>query len=275
MTSTITRSNNLEQFSEKLQPSLDLGLNLTDVEYADGEWIGVFNEGRASAWNYNNNLAGLESQIKARWEQDYELVDIEYGNGTWFATFEEGISSDSAYIYNPNYDGFTGQIKEKGDRGGYRGHDLYDVAYGDGVWFGVLNDDLGGSTYSRSTTDTLAADIDRVQGQDYDLVGIEYTGEDWISVFHDPTGVVDSTYAIGSNQEQFNQQISEKLNLGYDLIDIEYGDGLWVGVFDGVVASTGTSDNSTPTTNDVIVDSVVQGAILENTHFAFDPDHYF
>ena len=274
MTSTIARSENLDQFTEQLQPGIDSGMNLTDVEYADGEWIGVFNEGRDSTWNYNDSLTGLASQIETRWEQDYELLDVEYGNGIWFATFEEGFSSDSSYIYNPSYDGFTGQIQDKQD-GTYRGEDLYDVAYGDGTWFGVMTDNLDSSTYSSSSTANLAAEIDRVQAQDYDLVGAEYTGKGWISVFHEPTGAVESTYTIGNSETQFNQQVNAKLDQGYDLIDIEYGDGIWLGVFDGVITSTGTRDNSTPNNNDVINDSIVQGILLENTHYAFDPDNYF
>lgn len=275
MTSNIVSSENLELFTEQLQPGIDEGLNLSDVEYADGLWIGVFNEGRDSTWNYHPDLAGLEAQIQSRWEQGYELTDVEYGNGVWFASFEEGISSDSAYIYNSDIDGFTGQIREQGDSGGYRGNDLIDVEYGDGVWFGVLNDELGGATYTGSTIDTLATDIDRIQAQDYDLVDIEYTGTGWVSVFNEPTGAVDSTYAIANNVDQFNQQFAQKLQQGYDLVDLEYGEGIWVGVYSGVVTTTGTNNNSTSNTNDVITDTVIHNAVLENAHFAFDSDYYF
>ncbi|MGD1922362.1 MAG: hypothetical protein ACFCAD_27800 [Pleurocapsa sp.] len=275
MTSSIISHNDLEQFTQELQPGIDEGLNLSDVEYADGLWVGVFNEGRDSTWSYNPDLAGLESQIKTRWEQGYELTDVEYGDGVWFASFESGISSDSAYVYNSDVDGFTGQIREQGDSGIYRGNDLIDVEYGDGIWFGVLNDELGGATYANSSIDTLTADINSIQAQDYDLVDIEYVGNSWVSVFLEPTGAVDSTYTISNNVEDFNQKFADKLGQGYDLIDIEYGNSVWVGVFSGVITSTETNDNSTPSTNDVIVDSVIQSAILENTHYAFDPDYYF
>ena len=58
------------------------------------------------------------------------------------------------------------------------------------------------------------------------------------------------------------------------MVDIEYGDGIWVGVFDGAIASGTRTDSGANSTNDVIVDSVINSAILENTHYAFDPDYY-
>ena len=45
-------------------------------------------------------------------------------------------------------------------------------------------------------------------------------------------------------------------------------------VFDGVIASGTGTDSGENSTNDVIVDSVINSAILENTHYAFDPDYY-
>ena len=276
MTSTIISNNNLEQFTQQLEAEIGEGLNLSDVEYADGLWVGVFNEGSDSTWSYHPNFEGFRSQIRSRWEQGYELTDVEYGDGVWFASFEEGFSEDSAYISNPDVDGFTAQILEQADSGGYHGYDLVDIEYGDGVWFGVLNNERGGATYTSSTIDTLAADINGIQAQDYDLVDVEYTGVGWVSVFHEPpVGAVESTYTIANSVEQFDQQFAQKIDQGYNLVDIEYGDGIWVGVYDGVIASTTTNDNSTPSTNDVIVDNVVQNAIIDNAHFAFDPGDYF
>ena len=275
MTTTFTTSDNLEEFAEQLQPGIDADLTLQDVEYADGLWIGTFrDDGLSSTWNYNDDLEGLELQIEERWEQGYELTDVEYGDGTWFATFEEGFSSDSSYIYNSDFDTFTGRIDELADGGLYRGQDLIDVEYGDGIWFATFTDELDSSTYAVSPdVDSLSADIDSIQEQDYDIVDVEYTDDGWTSVFYEAIAI-DTTYTISTTQEEFEQDITEKLDQGYDVMDLEYGDGVWVTVFDGTLGSTDTNSDSTDSSSDVVTDMVIDNMILENSHYAFDPDYW-
>ena len=268
MTSTLMTDDNFEDFddfTEQLDYELlEKGRNLSDVEYANGSWIAVLNDGPDSTWSTNPDVEELEGQIEARWEQGYKLTDVEYGDGVWFASFEKGISSDSNYTYTDDPDEFAEQIQELGDGGLYRGYDFVDVEYGDGVWFGVLNDGLGGSTYRSANTDELlATNIEDLQEQGYDLVDVEYTGGGWVSVFYDDSGVVDSDYAIGNSASEFGQQIEQKLDEGYDLVDIEYGNGTWVGVFDGVIAGTDSNSDSTPSVDQILIDGTIDSFLRE------------
>jgi|GEM_PF-1563341 len=265
MASTYFGNENLEQFTQQLDAEINAGRNISDVEYADGLWIATTNDGSDSTWSWHPNIEGLIGQIETKHENDYELVDVEYGDGIWFASYEEGFGEDSYFVSRTNADEFTGRIQELGDGGGYRGYDFVDFEYGDGVWAAVLNDGLGGSTHYVSDITGLAADLDSIQAEGYDLVDVEYTGGSWVSVFYDDTGAVESDYAISTSQEQFEQQIAQKIDEGYDLVDIEYGDGVWVGVFDGVIASTGSNSDSIPSTDEVLIDGVIQNSLINNS----------
>ena len=274
MTSTFINSNNLEQFAEQLQPSLDAGLTLQDVEYADGTWVGTFrDDGSISTWSYNPDLEGLELQINERLGQGYELTDIEYGDGVWFATFDEGFGEDSSYFYSGNVNNFEAEIQERSDQGQgiYRGDDLLDVEYGAGVWFAVFGDERDHSTYTNSPDiNSLSADLNSMQAQDYDILDVEYTNGSWTSVFYEAIAI-DTTYTISTTQEGFNQDLTEKLNQGYEVVDLEYGDGVWVGVFDGALGNTNTSSGLDPNDNSPAVDMTTQNGILNMSHYGFDP----
>ena len=277
MTTTFISSDNLEEFTEQLDPSLNAGLTLQDVEYADGTWVGTFrDDGSNSTWAYDPDLKGLESRINATLEQGYELTDIEYGDGVWFATFDEGFGEDSTYYYNSDVEAYEATIQEWSDQGQgiYRGDDLLDVEYGAGVWFAVFGDELDSSTYiSSPDVDSLSADIDSIQEQDYDIVDVEYTNGSWTSVFYEAIAI-DTTHTISTTQEEFEQDLTAKLDRGYDVVDLEYGDGVWVTVFDGTLGSTDTNSDSTDSNSNIATDMVIDNMILENSHYAFDPDHW-
>ncbi|NER82555.1 MAG: S8 family serine peptidase [Leptolyngbya sp. SIO1D8] len=140
----------INSFTQQIEERWDQGYELTDVEYGDGRWFGVFGQtDRPNAYSYsiktNDTEAKINSftqQIEERWDQGYELIDVEYGDGRWFGVFGQAVGPN-AYSYSiktsdteSKIDDFTQQIESRWNQG----YELIDVAYGDGRWFGVFQD---------------------------------------------------------------------------------------------------------------------------------------
>ena len=276
---TISYSGNFTEFNARIKPGIDAGLSIVDVEYDGATWYATLNDnGRSGATSYNPDLKELEGQINERWSQGYSLLDVEYGDGIWYATFERAIADDTprtanGFFYDPDPAVITNIIEQQEADG----LDLYDIEYGDGFYSAIFLDELEDSTYTTSpTVEDLSLDINAVQAEGYDLVDVEYTGDGWISVFHNATGPIpDTTYSVSATRADFFTEVDLKEREGYDLVDLEYGANRWIGVYHGALNTGVTDSDPTAPNGSSPSDTVNQNLLLDNSHFAFDPGNYF
>ena len=176
-------------FTERIKQKETQGYGLTDIEYADGYWFGVFSSSEVDS-EYIVATTGVEFDDKVKDLQnpesnsvlDYHLVDVEYANGYWVGVLNKTYG-DSSYSSSADFDDFTGEIQRQRSQG----LELTNVEYLDGAFLGIYSDELSGiSTYSptpHATTAQFTAEIEEQRSEGYHLINIESIDGEWFGIY--------------------------------------------------------------------------------------------
>ncbi|MCC0179178.1 hypothetical protein I4641_19620 [Waterburya agarophytonicola K14] len=244
MTSTYEISSDLTEFNSLISENINNGLNLVDVEYADGLWFATLRNTSGSSRGYvDDNVTDFADQFQATKTYTYDfsstinsfdLVDVEYADGLWYSTYGN-VDGLSDYTISNTFDDFTGAVQDYWDLG----YDLVDIEYADGAWLATYGDIPGDSKYlSPSSLNDFDNVVQQESALGYGVVDVEYADGAWVGVFGNYSGSTANTVAYSGSFDEFDSQFEEKSNLGYDLIDIAYGDGIWIGLYSPTIADT-------------------------------------
>ncbi|AFY55539.1 hypothetical protein Riv7116_3062 [Rivularia sp. PCC 7116] len=228
-----TISENLEEFGKQINADLSQGLDLIGTAYADGSWVGLYQDTlNSTGYATASSASELRQIVEQQWQVGgYRLTDVEYGDdGVWFGTFEEDDGANNYSIANS----FT-QLQEDISQLWDKGWELVDVEYGDGIWFGTYRDVPGGNNWASADNygDFYQA-TQAMLNDGYDLVDFEYGDGIWFGTFQQDSSIT-SGFVVGNTFDELVANGQQYGNQGYEFVDfeyIEYSDGGWLGVME-------------------------------------------
>ena len=95
---TFTRS--FSEFTQEVAFQREEGLELTNIDYTDGLWTGVFTDDLTGLSEYSPQsyaaLADFEAEIENFRDRGYDLINVESIEGEWFGIYKEDIYSDDS-----------------------------------------------------------------------------------------------------------------------------------------------------------------------------------
>ena len=124
----------MTEFVEDTQQKWDDGYSLTDVEYADGNWVGIFgNDFGGSAYSIGDSLTEFKSDVAQRRGQGYDLVGVEYAEDAWVSVFAEDNRYSTKYAIAEDREEFQAKFEQRRDEG----YDLIDFEQVDDLYLGI------------------------------------------------------------------------------------------------------------------------------------------
>ena len=95
-----TTSEDFEEFELEVERQQDEGLELTNLEYVDGDFVGIFDAELSGESIYSPephaDIKDFKSEITAYRSQGYDLINIESIEGEWFGIYKEDIYLDDS-----------------------------------------------------------------------------------------------------------------------------------------------------------------------------------
>jgi|GEM_PF-5983725 len=146
----------------------------------------------------------------------------------------------TTYIYAENLSDFEEQVQETWDLG--LGYQLVDVEeIGDNAWTGVFVGNSPGNAFD--TEEDFAALEEQIRvrwDENYDLVDLDYVGDNWVAVFDknfpgkDGGGYMTSEdlSEFADDTDEFLEKFYQRREQGYELIDYEQVDGVLLGIYE-------------------------------------------
>lgn len=187
----------LRGFQARIAERREQGYELTDVEYDDGYWLGIFGSNVGDSElivaedgaEFNQQLLDLQD-LDSRFSLEYQVLDIEFADGLRVGVANR-TSGDASYTFSKDYRSFEAEVQEQREDG----LELTNVEYVDGFWYSVFSDELSGlSAYSpepHADIDDFTAEILDYRSIGFDLVNIESIDGDWFGVYKENTDGTD------------------------------------------------------------------------------------
>ena len=175
-------------FQAQIEDRREDGYELTDVEYDDGYWVGIFssNEGDSELIvaedgdDFEAQLLELQD-LDSSFSLEYQVLDIEYADGLWVGVANR-TSGDATYTFSEDYENFELEVQQQREDG----LELTNVEYVDGTWYSVFSELSGLSAYSPEThadIDDFTDEILDYRSKGFDLVNIESVDNEWFGVY--------------------------------------------------------------------------------------------
>ena len=111
-----TISEDFDEFEAEIEKQQNRGLYLNNLEYVDGEFVGIFGNSLQGESIYSPkphaDLDDFTDEIRANRRQGYDLLNIESIDDKWFGIYQENTDgtddiitpSDEKAIANPSQD---------------------------------------------------------------------------------------------------------------------------------------------------------------------------
>ena len=92
-----TSSEDFEEFESEVQRQQDEGLELTNLEYVDGDFVGIFDSELTGESIYSPephaDLDDFTAEIEEFRSTGYDLLNIESIDGDWFGIYKENLNA--------------------------------------------------------------------------------------------------------------------------------------------------------------------------------------
>ena len=99
---TYTSSEDFEEFELEVQQQESEGLKLSNVEYLDGDWYGVFDRDISGLSIYSpephEDLDDFTDEIETFRGEGFDLINIESIDGDWFGIYQENTDATDDII---------------------------------------------------------------------------------------------------------------------------------------------------------------------------------
>ena len=244
-------------FETEIEVQSEAGFNLTELEYVDKQWLGIFSDvANESVYITNTDAAKFNQQLENTAKLGHKVIDLELVDDTWIGLLSKEDSS-AAFFAATNFDEFEKQVPVYQDKGDLFPYELSNIEYSAGNWLATL-DKAYNSDVVYKFSDSLTGLETKIEAQEdagFGISSFEYAEGKWVGVFRESD--LDSTFFVGKNQQEFDAELEQRQKAGLELVDLEIVGDRWIGVFSEPTDDYDMDDLNQSITNNNIIRATI------------------
>lgn len=223
-------------FEAQIETQLEAGFNLTELEYVEDKWLGIFSTVESeSVYVSSSDDAEFSSSVNTAIEEGHTVVDLERVNDTWIGLLSKTDHIKTAYFSAADFEELESQVDIYRDKGGeydFQKYDLSNIEYSGSEWTATFDHSYGSdSVYDVSDDLTgFKAVVESQADAGFGIGSVEYAEDRWVGVFRE-SDLETSVFFVGKNRQEFDTELEQRQEDGFELTDLEIVGDRWVGVF--------------------------------------------